>query len=626
MTKTLISLGLLSLFAAPTLEAAPGGTPPNIVLILADDFGVNMVGAYGEAPTPPCTPTLNQLAADGLLFRNAYTSPSCAPSRAQTMTGRHGFRNGIGMVGMGAALDLAEVTIPEMLTGYSSAALGKWGLAGNGGGMAVLNNPNNQGFDYFAGGIGSGIPDYFSWNKVTNGSSANTTTYATTDTADEAIFQAQTLPQPFFLYVNFHSPHTPIHTPPAGLCPSGGSCTTSYCTSGAGGQANRIKAMAEAMDTELGRMLTAIQAVDPNAMIIFMGDNGTANQATEAPFVNGRAKGTVYEGGINVPLIVKGPGVVVGETAGLVSSVDLAATITELAGLSTTAEDSVSMVPYFSNPSLALRSTVYSEEFTPNNNTGPLTIHNRAIRNDQYKLILRLDGTEELFDLIADPFEGTNLMLTLVDGSEAQVNYFALIQALESLGVANGEDFTSFCNGDGGDQLGCTNCPCANNAPAGTIGGCLNSVGTGARLTASGNTSVSMPSGSTTDLRFGVCNLPPGAFAILNSGDAVGNQNMASPCFGLNSGTQAMQFDGLRCAITNTRRHGGRSADAYGDVGITNGPWGGDGNPALGIAQAGTGFLSGQTRFFQVIHRDDVALGCMRGLNTSQAIEVTFGP
>lgn len=99
-----------------------------------------------------------------------------------------------------------------------------------------------------------------------------------------------------------------------------------------------------------------------------------------------------------------------------------------------------------------------------------------------------------------------------------------------------------------------------------------------------------------------------------------------SVCFGLSSGAQAMQFDGLRCAIVNTRRHGGRLSDSNGDVGVTNDPWGGEGGPPVGIAVAGAGFAAGQTRYFQVINRDDPLLSCMRGLNTSQAVEVVFSP
>ncbi len=187
-------------------------------------------------------------------------------------------------------------------------------------------------------------------------------------------------------------------------------------------------------------------------------------------------------------------------------------------------------------------------------------------------------------------------------------------------------DFPEFCFGDGGNQAGCTNCPCSNNATIGSGGGCLNSGGAGARLIGSGNPSVTLPPNSTTDLRFGLTGAPANAFCILNSGDAVAPGNPVNPCFGMNSGAQAASFDGLRCAITNTRRHGGRSADVSGEVGVTNNPWGGEGGPPVGIANAGDGFGAGQTRYFQVIHRDEPLAVCMRGLNTSQAIEITFFP
>ncbi len=186
--------------------------------------------------------------------------------------------------------------------------------------------------------------------------------------------------------------------------------------------------------------------------------------------------------------------------------------------------------------------------------------------------------------------------------------------------------FPNVCNGDGGDQLGCTNCPCVNNATAGVIGGCLNSAGSSMRLLTSGDPSVSLPPAITTDLRFDLTGAPPSAFCILNSGDAIAPTNPLNPCFALMSGTQAIQFDGLRCAVQNTRRHGGRSADVNGDVGATNSPWGGSGNPGVGIAVAGGGFAAGQTRFFQVINRDNPLAVCMRGLNTSQASSVTFTP
>ncbi len=178
----------------------------------------------------------------------------------------------------------------------------------------------------------------------------------------------------------------------------------------------------------------------------------------------------------------------------------------------------------------------------------------------------------------------------------------------------------SFCFGDGGDQLGCTDCPCANNAPPGTIGGCLNSSGNSGSLIDSG-----VPSASNDTLRFEATGLPASAFSILTSGDGIAPANAANPCFGLNSGTQAMQFDGLRCAVMNTSRHGGRPADANGDVGLTNNGWGTPSGPPTGLIAQG-GFAAGQTRNYQLIYREDATLGCMRGLNTSQAVAVTFQP
>lgn len=165
-----------------------------------------------------------------------------------------------------------------------------------------------------------------------------------------------------------------------------------------------------------------------------------------------------------------------------------------------------------------------------------------------------------------------------------------------------------------------------NNAPPGSIGGCVHSGARSTRLLASGSNSVSLPSDSDSDLRFEIRFAPSFAFGVLNSNDAVGPLNMANPCFGLNTGTQSADRDGLRCVFgASLQRHGGRSADATGRVGITTDGWGGEFAPASGIAGQG-GFAAGQTRFFQFTHRDDVNSGCMRGLNTSQAVGLTYTP
>ena len=181
----------------------------------------------------------------------------------------------------------------------------------------------------------------------------------------------------------------------------------------------------------------------------------------------------------------------------------------------------------------------------------------------------------------------------------------------------------SLCLGDGGNQVGCTNCPCANNAPIGTVGGCLNSVGTSARLIGTGDVSVSLVPGLTSDLEFSLTAAPSSTFSVLIAGDALAPQNMSNPCFGLGSGVQSAFFDGLRCSVMNIRRHGGRATDLNGDIGLTNNPWGGSGGPLVGIAIAGS-YVVGQTRFFQAYYRDNAALSCGTGLNSSQAVAVTF--
>lgn len=401
----------------------------NLVLVVADDFGVDLVGAYGEGSAPPCTENLDAFAAQGLLFRNAWANPSCAPTRASFMTGRYGFRTGIGTPGQNNNLSLAETTIPEALPGYSSSCIGKWHLAS---GPGRRDHPNDSGFGHFAGSISGGVNDYFNWQKTVDGNNVNSTTYATVDNVDDAIVAMATMPEPWFLVLSFNAPHSPYHVPPVELCAS--SCTQ-WCESVTDQSSNLDlgKAMVEAMDAEFGRFVTALDAMAPHAYTVFVGDNGTTRSMTEPPFNRNRAKGSVYEGGVNVPFIVRGPGVVRGESQGLVSVVDLFATFTELGGATApTGVDSVSLVPYFRNPDAAVRELVYSETFEPNG-PGPYTRHDRTVRNARYKLIRRLGAADEFYDLALDPFETTNLLPSLTPAE--QVAFDQLEAELVRLGV-----------------------------------------------------------------------------------------------------------------------------------------------------------------------------------------------
>ena len=174
--------------------------------------------------------------------------------------------------------------------------------------------------------------------------------------------------------------------------------------------------------------------------------------------------------------------------------------------------------------------------------------------------------------------------------------------------------FDSICNGDGGDQMGCTECPCGNNAPKGTIGGCMNSAGSSTQLVGSGSRSV-----MAADLRFQAIGAPALTTAVLTSSTALAPANAANPCFGLNSGVQSISLDGLRCAVQNVLRHGVRPSDVNGEIGVTTNGWG-EPNGFFNFSA----FVAGNTRHFQIIHRDENTQVCGTGQNSSQAISVTF--
>lgn len=217
--------------------------------------------------------------------------------------------------------------------------------------------------------------------------------------------------------------------------------------------------------------------------------------------------------------------------------------------------------------------------------------------------------------------EGTLALTSFGEDNDGNLYICDFISGeVHKIQVICGDPGLESCNGDGGDQMGCTDCPCTNNADVGTLGGCLNSVGDSARLIGSG-----VPSLTADTLNFALVGAPPGAFCVLQSGANIAPANMANPCFGIDSGVQSTLFDGLRCVVQDTKRHGGRGADGNGRVGYASNGWGPPAGPAGGIAGQ-AGFVAGQVRHFQVTHREDAMLSCMRGLNTSQSVTYTFLP
>jgi len=403
-----------SLLAAPVTGSGSGSDEqPNILIVIVDDVGQDMLAVYEDQAVVACTPTIDALAARGMTFHNAWSNPICSPSRAQVLTGRYAFRNGVGSNAgrwqNSTGLPTAELTLPEILPQYNSAWLGKWHLAHPEAGGGELTHPNETGFDYFAGPMYNLVHgsqgtnfDYFEWKKVVNGNESVSHVYATTDTANETLRASQRLPEPWLIVASFNAPHHPVHNPPRSLL------TCEPATSNV--VARKARKMVNALDTELGRMLDNI---DPNAFVIFMGDNGSSSGAILPPYDPEHGKGTMYEGGVRVPLIVAGPGVVQGECEHLVSSTDIFATIAELTGSSVFAEDSISFLPYLSGDMASRRETVYAERFSPNGYATDFEEHWQAIRTIRYKLIVSTEGPEEFYDLELDPLEQTNLIGSL---------------------------------------------------------------------------------------------------------------------------------------------------------------------------------------------------------------------
>jgi arylsulfatase A-like enzyme len=344
---------------------------PNVLLILADDMGVEALSVYGLGKTAPKTAALEAIAEEGVVFKNFWSQPVCSPTRSTIMTGRYGFRTGVGrpvapaadgggsgplppalakpagapyeVSGMGRRVENPisrglrpdEYMFPMALeagTGdaYRTAAIGKWHMADRDNGW--LDHPRRAGIDFYSA-IMHGEDSYFTWRKNLNGEVTRETRYGLLDRTDTAIdWIEEQGAQPWFMWLSYILPHNPLHLPPRDLLQSDYS-DLSPTADTADNPIRYFHAMIEAMDTSIGRVLDSMAPeVRENTYVIFIGDNGTGGGSITEPFQSGRAKGTVYQGGVNVPLIVSGPGVVAGGISeALINSVDLYATMLEMA-------------------------------------------------------------------------------------------------------------------------------------------------------------------------------------------------------------------------------------------------------------------------------------------------------
>ena len=374
---------------------------PNILLIIADDMGLDATPNYNIDGIKPNMPILQSLMSNGIKFNNLWSYPLCTPTRASILTGKYGFRTEVTNVGQNLSSNEQSIQnyLDGMNSGYSHAVIGKWHLSGD------ISHPNAIGIDEYTGVLGGGVQSYWNWNLVENMQSSKSTEYTTTKFTDLAINWIGSQNQPWFLWLAYNAPHTPFHLPPSELYSQVGLASDQSSI-----DANPLPyylAMLEAMDTEMGRLINSMsQEERDNTFIVFIGDNGTPNQVVQT-YPNRRAKNSLYQGGVNVPMVISGKNVErkgVEEEA-LLSTTDLFATIAGIAG-STISEinDSKNFKSMFNAPGITVRDYVYSEIGDDINNL------DHTIRNDKYKLMKFSSGNEALYHLAEDPLESINLL------------------------------------------------------------------------------------------------------------------------------------------------------------------------------------------------------------------------
>ena len=412
----------LILALALAAAAAVAAEPMNLIVVLVDDMGWKDLGCQGS----PCyrTPHIDALAASGVRYTAGYSACTvCSPSRAALLTGLAPARLHLTdwiaghekpdaplvIPDWSKQLSLEAVTLAERLAaaGYATATIGKWHLG------AAGFEPERQGFDRNRGGTPKGQPpSYFSPYRIPTLADGPDGEYLTDREADEAIdFIAAHRDRPFFLYLPHHAVHTPLQAKP--------DVAARYAAlpEGPARPPNATyAAMVEGVDDALGRIVATLDTlgIRDRTAIVFTSDNGGQAGITDnTPLRAG--KGSAYEGGVRVPLVISWPGrTTPGATCDEpVITTDIAPTILDCLALDGgEALDGVSLRPTFTGGRLP-REALYWHY--PHYHPGGATPHS-AIRSGDWRLVhFYEDGRDELYDLAADPGERNDMAATAVD-------------------------------------------------------------------------------------------------------------------------------------------------------------------------------------------------------------------
>ena len=407
----------LAAAAASTLTTVPAWAAqrtrrPNFLLIVADDLGWADVGCYGRDDVK--TPAIDSLARSGMKFEHAYANSCvCTPTRVALMTGQYQHRLPIGLEEpLGAAdvgIESSEPTLPAQLraAGYQTSLVGKWHL-----GSADRFSPLKVGYQHFWGVRGGGT-DYFKhtlrreadaksdlWDGDVRVDEVGYMTDLLGKHATDEVTRMAASPDPFLLSLHFTAPHWPWEGPKDQAV----SATLTDFMHHDGGTIATYRAMIESMDSNIARVLAALEKSGKarDTLVVFTSDNGGERFSKTWPF-NGM-KAELLEGGIRVPLIARWPGrirprSVTQQTA---MTMDFLPTLLEAANVTPDASkpsDGMSLLSTFREPDRVQERSLFWRYRSH---------AQAAARRGNYKY-LRMEGTEYLFDVVADPQERGNL-------------------------------------------------------------------------------------------------------------------------------------------------------------------------------------------------------------------------
>ena len=386
---------------------------PNLVFILADDLGYGDLSSYGRRDYR--TPRLDAMAREGIRFTNAYSAASvCTPTRGGFLTGRYPARLPLGLQQPMSWINEHDGLPPEMPTiasllkaaGYRTSLVGKWHL-----GYLPQFGPLQHGFDEFFGILSGGV-DYYTHEDALHKPDLHEglvpvervgyLTELLTERAIEFVTRRHTTP--FYLSLHYTAPHWPWQGP--------GDHRTDTTKSGFEGGAGSpavYASMVRSLDTGVGQVLDALARAgrERDTLVIFASDNGGERYSFNWPHQD--HKGTLWEGGIRVPSIVRWPGVVPGgEVSGQVAiTLDWTATMLAAAGVSPAPAyplDGVDLGPLLTGRRPAFERTVFWRQPALRYNGAPAQA---AVRRGRWKYLTVADRSY-LFDLASDPGERSN--------------------------------------------------------------------------------------------------------------------------------------------------------------------------------------------------------------------------